>query len=177
MIANAEHSMATGLPTLIPGVAAFYASILTNTPRPKFSWELNHDDGTIDITSVTKPNKVVLRFATTTDDKRRDFRLIKGDTPQDPCKFIPVHVFGEACINPCLWVGETVAPTSTDGGVYKYTLSQPLPASGWRGFLGELYFPGPNGMDFIFTTQVQIIPNTFPNHKCNSVAECRGFLV
>jgi hypothetical protein len=35
-----------------------------------------------------------MKYATTTDGTRRDFRLIKGDTPLDPCKGIPVHVRG-----------------------------------------------------------------------------------
>ena len=33
-----------------------------------------------------------MKYATTTDGTRRDFRLIKGDTPLDPCHGIPVHV-------------------------------------------------------------------------------------
>ena len=36
--------------------------------------------------------QVTMKYATTTDGTRRDFRLIKGDTPLDPCHGIPVHV-------------------------------------------------------------------------------------
>ena len=36
-------------------------------------------NGDIVIQTNTKPTQVILRFATTTDDIRRDFRLIKGE--------------------------------------------------------------------------------------------------
>jgi hypothetical protein len=44
------------------------------------------------------------------------------------------------------------------------------------GFLGEITFPGANDRNFIFTTQVSIIPNTFPFADCVG-AGCKGFLV
>jgi len=176
IIANAEHSEATGLLTLLPAAAAFFMGVLSDTPRPQFSWTLDPSSGNINIITKTKPDRVILRFATTFDDKRRDFRLIKGNTPTDPCEFIPVHVFGNACVNPVLWAYEDIAPDSVNNGTYTYTMSQPLPPSGWRGFLGELRFPGPAGMEYIMTTQVSIIPNTFPFPDCVG-AGCKATLV
>jgi hypothetical protein len=44
------------------------------------------------------------------------------------------------------------------------------------GFLGELWFAGPNGKYWVFTTQVSIIPNTFPFPDCSG-AGCLGGLV
>ena len=183
MVQNAEHSMATGILELITGVEAWYWGLLTDTPRPQFTWSIANDTGIINIQASTKPHKVVLRFATTFGSKRRDFRLIKGDTKEDPCDFIPVHVFGDACINPVIWIGEDIAPesavlsTAADGStVYNYKLSQPLPPSGWRGFFGELYFKGPQGTLYQLTTQVSIIPQTFPFPACQGEA-CIGGLV
>jgi hypothetical protein len=43
-------------------------------------------------------------------------------------------------------------------------------------FLGELHYPGPNGQEYIMTTQVSIIPNTFPFPKCVGYG-CKGNLV
>jgi hypothetical protein len=60
---------------------------------------------------------------------------VQGNTPADPCEFIPIKVFGNACLNPVIWEFEEVAPTSVANGVYTYVLSQPLPPSGWRGTL------------------------------------------
>jgi len=177
IIANAEHSEATGLLTLLPGAIAFFESVLTGTPRPQFDWDLDLNTGAIVVVTKQKPDRMILRFATTYDDVRRDFRLIKGNTANDPCEFIPVKVFGNACVNPVLWGYEDLAPTSVSNGVYTYVLTQPLPPQGfWRGFLGELRYPGPNGMEFIFTTQVSIIPNTYPFPDCKGPA-CKGTLV
>jgi hypothetical protein len=43
-------------------------------------------------------------------------------------------------------------------------------------FLGELWFPAPNGKFFVFTTQTSIIPNTFPYPDCQGTG-CLGTLV
>jgi PhoPQ-activated pathogenicity-related protein len=176
MIDNAEHSMATGAIYLITGVEPWYWGLLTNTPRPTFNWTISPTDGAITINTYgTQPNKVVLRFATTLDGYRRDFRLISGDTPANPCIYIPVNVFGEACLRPIIWVGETIAESAP--GVYIAT--QPLPPTGWRGFLCELYYDGPTGSPnttYQLTTQVSVIPNTYPFPPCNGTG-CMGGLV
>eukprot|EP01138_Halocafeteria_seosinensis_P003622 gb/GECG01003701.1/.p1 GENE.gb/GECG01003701.1/~~gb/GECG01003701.1/.p1 ORF type:complete len:514 (+),score=57.00 gb/GECG01003701.1/:1-1542(+) len=183
MVQNAEHSMATGVLELITGVEAWYWGLLTDTPRPQFTWQIENGSGNIHIQANTKPSKVVLRFATTYGSKRRDFRLVKGNTKEDPCDFIPIHIFGDACLNPVFWIGETVAPESVfetraaDGStVYNYNLSQPLPPAGWRGFFAELYFGGPKGTLYQLTTQVSIIPQTFPFSPCKGM-DCIGGLV
>ena len=97
MVANAEHSMATGVIPLITGLDAFWQSIISNTPRPEISWTMAPDSGVIDFYTNVKPNKVVMRFSQTLDGKRRDFRLVRGDTPADPCEpqGIPVKIFGD----------------------------------------------------------------------------------
>jgi hypothetical protein len=238
MIANAEHSEATGLLTLLPGACAFFEGVLSNTPRPSFTWSMDPVTGDISIITKTKPTDVILRFATTFDATRRDFRLVKGNTPTDPCEFIPVKVrvcvcgfaasaFTVCChrflatrastlssgppspLRPPLW---TTACTRTccpsrcrhQAGVVRDIFSFALcvvavssvvrsvgfrPASCWScrvshpayfvvssAFLGELHYPGPNGQEYIMTTQVSIIPNTFPFPKCVGYG-CKGNLV
>ena len=201
MCDNAEHSFSTGVYELVTGLVPFYHSILLGSQRPKFDWKLNHIDGTIDLVTETTPLRVVLRQATTSDNVRRDFRLIKGDTKTDPCKFIPVKVFGEACLNPVLWCGSTISPSievvqNGDIKMNSYKASVPIPPDGkWRAFLLELYFPtgasdendGKNAFivsgnqeltqTFKFTTQVQIVPYSFPFKNCSTAKECKGHLV
>jgi len=180
MCHNAEHSMATAIPELLLGAQAFVLSLLTQSARPQFTWAIDPDNGTITVQSSTQPTLAILRFATTFDGNRRDFRLVKGDTPADPCEFIKVHIFGNACINPVLWLAETLAPVSTAGGMYTYVASQPAPAVGWRGFFIELLFPGAPGTlsQYRFTTQVSIVPNTFPFPDCTTLPQgCKGVLV
>jgi hypothetical protein len=120
MIANAEHSEATGLLTLLPGACAFFEGVLSNTPRPSFTWSMDPVSGDISIITKTKPTDVILRFATTFDATRRDFRLVKGNTPTDPCEFIPVKVRlcdGSVNIGPhsygCVGRRSLVTPVST----------------------------------------------------------------
>lgn len=97
MVANAEHSMATGVIPLITGLDAFWQSIIDGTPRPEIGWTMANGTGQIDFYSPQMPSKVVMRFSQTLDGKRRDFRLVRGDTPADPCvpPGIPVKLFGD----------------------------------------------------------------------------------
>ena len=174
MVANAEHSMATGIIELLAGGDAFYLSLLEKQQRPKVTWDIL-PDGTIHATANPKPDQVVMRFATTIGGTRRDFRLIKGDTKEDPCEFIPIHIFGDACVNPVLWVGEDLKMTQTEAG-WEVKASQPLPPDGWRGFFLDYYFPGPSNTTYRLTTQVSIIPQTFPFPACSGDG-CIGGLV
>ena len=179
MIANAEHSCATGLLPLATGAVSFVNSVLHNTPRPVFDWSMDDTTGAITVNLKTKPQRAVMWSATTDniDNGRRDFRLIKGDTPHDPCEFIAVSIFGKACVNPVLWAPEDLQVVSTADG-YQVVASQDMPPQGsWRGFLVYFYFDGPApGQTFLMTTQVSIIPHTFPFPMCNGTA-CKGFLV
>jgi len=97
MVPNAEHSMATGVIPLITGLDAFYQSIVDGSPRPDTTWTMANTTGIIDFVTPTKPDSVLMWFSQTLDGKRRDFRLVRGDTPADPCVSpgIPVHIFGD----------------------------------------------------------------------------------
>jgi PhoPQ-activated pathogenicity-related protein len=97
MVANAEHSFATGVIPLITGLDAFWQSIIDGTPRPELTWSIADSSGTIELVTPTLPDQVVMRFSQTLNGKRRDFRLVRGDTPADPCVSpgIPVKIFGD----------------------------------------------------------------------------------
>eukprot|EP01006_Ploeotia_vitrea_P032144 TRINITY_DN64410_c0_g1_i2.p1 TRINITY_DN64410_c0_g1~~TRINITY_DN64410_c0_g1_i2.p1 ORF type:complete len:539 (-),score=306.55 TRINITY_DN64410_c0_g1_i2:238-1854(-) len=183
MVSNAEHSLATGIDQVLIGADGFYKSLLMNATRPSFEWTMDPTDGgKITLTTTQKPELVMLKFASTWGDVRRDFRLIKGDTKTDPCHFIEVDIFGKACVNPVIWWGESIAPSSTSTNehgetVYTYVATQPLPVNGWRAFFLELNYPLAGALGYKFTTQVSIIPNTFPFAKCQGAEQCKGNLV
>jgi PhoPQ-activated pathogenicity-related protein len=187
MIQNAEHSMATGIPELVPGIIGFYNTLLHGQNRPSLDWSIAPGSGDITLevdATVLTPKEVKLQHATTFGAERRDFRLIKGDTPADPCHFIKVSIFGEACVNPIIWWGETIspvakAPNAAGHEIWTYKLSQPMPSSGWAGFFAEVRYAGytEGAPDVVVTTQVSIIPQTFPFKPCGSGAECYGVLV
>ena len=120
-------------------------------------------------------------MSTTLDGYRRDFRLVSGDTPANPCKYIPVPVFGSACLRPIVWVGQTIGPASVVGNVSTYVATQDPPAEGWRAWLVELYFNSTTpGLLQQYTTQVSFraAPGTplYPFPLCVG-AECIGDLV
>ncbi len=173
MVDNAEHSMATGALYLITGVEAWYQALLDNVARPHFNWTIDADTSVITLTAYgTKPKEVVMRFTQTIGPERRDFRLVAGNTPANPCiKGIPLDLFGSACLYPqLLWIGEKVGYTSNTSNSWTYVIAQPPPTVGWRAFLAELYYHGPPGIGgnstFQLTTQVSVIPNTFPFPPC-----------
>ena len=143
MVDNAEHSMATGALYLLTGAECWVKALLDGTPRPTFSWTKDNTTGTLTITTTgTQPVKVVNRMTSTLDGYRRDFRLVAGNTPANPCKYIPVPVFGSACLRPMVWIGEdegVVSLVNTTGTtVGTYILTQDPPEFGWRAWLGEL---------------------------------------
>ena len=113
---------------------AFYESILTGSPRPKFSWRFEKD-GSIKLESATQPTEVRLWQAT--NPKARDFRL---DT------------IGKAYTSVVL----------TDQGHGKYVGRVPKPSSGFTAYFVEMTYPGVAKIPFKFTTGVRVIPDILP---------------
>lgn len=186
MIQNAEHTMATGVLELLPGLWGFYTSLMKKTARPVFDWSMADGSGEITITVQAQPmlpTKVTMYSSHTLNDTRRDFRLVQGDTPLNPCHWIPVPVFGKSCLVPQLWSPTEMKPvsqtTNAQGEVdtVTYKLTQPMPEAGFTGFLGELEFPAPDNQTFIMTTQVSIIPQRLPFPPCGTGASCIGGLL
>lgn len=162
MVDNAEHSMATGALYLITGAEVWAKALLEGTPRPAFSWTKDAATGAITATVVgAQPYRAVSRSTTTLDGYRRDFRLVAGDTPVNPCQYIPVPVFGKACLRPIIWIGEDIGASAYDPATQTgtYVATRDAPAVGWRAWLIEFYFNSTiPGLFFQLTTQVTILP-------------------
>jgi len=183
MVDNAEHSMATGALYLITGAEVWAKALLSGAPRPSFTWTMDAATGAITAKVVgAQPTRAVSRSTTTLDGYRRDFRLVAGDTPANPCTDgIPVPVFGSACLRPIVWIGNTIGPASTAGNVQTWVATQDAPAVGWRAWLVELYFNSTiPGLLQQYTTQVSIVPAPgtplYPFPLCVG-AQCQGDLV
>ena len=184
MVDNAEHSMATGALYLITGAEAWFAALLAGQPRPTFTWQRSPAGDEIAVTVTgQQPVAVVNRMATTLDGYRRDFRLVAGNTPANPCKYIPVPVFGSACLRPMIWIGNTIGATTFDPATQTstYIATQDAPDVGWRAFLVELYFNSTiPGLYMQLTTQVAMLPAPgtplYPFELCTGVG-CIGDLV
>ena len=131
-VPNADHSLSGS--DALETVLAFYASVLNDIPRPKFSWEFNEDGG-ITISSETSVEEVKLWSAI--NPKARDFRK---ETIGDSWQAISLDTLGS--------------------GVYKGTPG--VPSDGWKAYFIELSYPTPFGIPLKLTTPVRVLPDTLP---------------
>lgn len=131
-VPNTDHSLkdSDGPQSL----GAFYASILTNTPRPRFTWSVAKD-GTIRVQTQTKPESVTLWRAENAD--ARDFRLEK--------------------VGPAY---KSSPLTETKPG--EYTVPPAHLTHGWTASFVELRFPSGSKYPLVFTTGVAVTPDTLP---------------
>ncbi len=113
---------------------AFYESVVSGMPRPRFSWSCE-EDGSIVVTTVDRPVEVKLWQAT--NPAARDFRL---DT------------LGPA------WKGAVVEATPEG----KYVGNVARPPQGYTGYFMELTYRGPGKFPFKFTTEVRVAPDLLP---------------
>lgn len=155
IVPNAEHSMATGIFTVINGVSGFYYAILHDLEIPEMFWKPSPTDiRLLQIDYSSRPSLVLARTATTLTPKR-DFRLVIDGKN---CSFIS---FKEYCIQPILWGVELLSTESSL--VYPKAYVDP-PKDRYSAFLVEASFPvqGRWDLEYVFTTQVVIHPNRLP---------------
>jgi PhoPQ-activated pathogenicity-related protein len=132
-VPNADHGLDDS--DAPQSLLAWYAWILQDKPRPKFSWTLEKD-GSIRVKAVDKPAEVKLWQAT--NPEARDFRKLK---------------IGAA------WK-DTVLTDQGDG-VYVGQVS--APEKGWTGYTVELTYPsGIPDAPLKFSTPVRVVPDVLP---------------
>ena len=134
-VPNTDHGLNAGAYFQL---ASFYAALLTDTPRPKFSWE-KAADGSLKVRCETKPAQVLLWKAYNPD--ARDFRL---------------ETLGPKY--------ESTPMTPSDSG--EYVANVKAADKGWTAFFIELEFPNAGcAVPFKFTTGISIVPDTYPGKK------------
>ncbi|UCE47383.1 MAG: PhoPQ-activated pathogenicity-related family protein [Phycisphaerales bacterium] len=131
-VPNTDHSL--GGSDAVESLMVFFKSILTGSPRPKFTWSVR-DDGSIEVKTTTKPTAVKLWQAT--NPKTRDFRL---------------EIIGP------VWKS---SPLSEQGGS-TYIARVPEPKEGWTAFMVELTFDSGGPIPYKFTTEVSVVPKSLP---------------
>jgi PhoPQ-activated pathogenicity-related protein len=132
-VPNSDHSLrgTDAMQSLI----AFYNALLTDTPRPEFSWKLE-PDGAMRVETAAHPSAVKLWKAS--NPRQRDFRL--------------------ESVGP-IYEGADLEP-GADGA---YVARVPEPQAGWTAFFVELTFPsGLEKFPFRFTTPVRVVPDRYP---------------
>ncbi len=130
-VPNSGHNVSNS--DALQNLTAFYASVLDNTPRPGYTWELAGDAFKINTDTVTTPASIKLWQAH--NPEKRDFRI---------------DVFGPH------WTS-TEVPINKNG-TYEITLS--APDKGWKGYFVEITYPGK--IPFKVTTGVEVLPRTYP---------------
>jgi hypothetical protein len=203
MVPNSEHSLATGILEAVPAIGTWIKHLLDDRVVPTFAWAINNVTGTITVSGLpvgAAADGLVVRkyWAQTWDGAsgqgRRDFRFLNLD---NPCE--SKIVSDGTCLNTkVLWQFKELAAVADDAGEVTYEASHPTPDDGTfvaffvdvtyaqdpltgQGYANPKdYFP-----DFIprdapgkleFTTEVSVVPNTFPFADCSGTG-CYGVLV
>jgi len=153
IVPNSEHSLALHEIDLMLSVTHWLISLVEQTTQPHISWTISSNGETIEV-KILNPQQLLPKRAllwTATNRQERDFRLIRcGDI--DP-----------RCINPKFFFPTELEISSN----YTYVGHNPTPKEGWIAFLISLEYPGNTDLDFFrVTTEVSIIPQTFPFPPC-----------
>lgn len=134
-VPNAKHDLAGS--DSVESMIAFYQSILTGTPRPRFSWK-KEKDGSLVVkldSQSAKPKEVNLWQAT--NPNTRDFRL---------------DLIGKAY---------TSSPLKMEkDGSYIGRVAKP--ESGYTAFFVEMVYDSGGKYPFKFTTEVSVVPDVLP---------------
>lgn len=163
IIPNAEHSLTGHQLSYLLTIKGFFLNILENQAFPNVTWvrTANAIGGQIIVTTSRPPRNVTVYHARTLSDGRRDFRLAVMD--QNTKKPIP---------HPVLW--QSGAAKQNSPTQFQADFERPL--KGWTAFYIQLEFDGSKGSTLEFTTEVNIIPDTFPFPDCVGQT-CQGTLV
>jgi PhoPQ-activated pathogenicity-related protein len=164
VIANSEHY-------LFPHYDAVYSTLvsallihLQGLPYPQVSWEINPTATGGEILFHTNPAPLEVfayRAVTLGNDTRRDFRLASG-TPPDLVR------------HPVRWREDIEIEDQGDGN---YRIAADEVPGEWTGFFIEAQWAGPTGARFSATSQVAVVPDTYPHEACTDSASCYGTLV
>jgi PhoPQ-activated pathogenicity-related protein len=168
MLPNAEHSMAPHYIRIYETAAAFWSTILENLPLPEVTWTLQETPlGGYIIFNTNPPPYNITAFSATTlvNETRRDFRLAA------------LNENGETVIHPVAWRQNINIADAGDGRSW-ITSVEKVPDR-WVGFFFQAIWlgPEPNNYRMYLTSQVNIVPYTWPHGRCYSNEECYGYLV
>ena len=131
-VANASHSLDKS--DALESLEAFYAAIVSDTPRPQIKWSFEKD-GSIKVVAKDRPDSVVMWQAT--NPGARNFRQ---DTIGNAYTSTPLTPSG-----PNTWVARITPPPK-----------------GWTAFFVELTFPTAGKYPFKETSGVRVLPDTLP---------------
>jgi PhoPQ-activated pathogenicity-related protein len=130
-VPNADHSLRDT--DALESITAFYQTVLTNTPRPKYSWTFE-SDGSIRVATKDVPKEVKVWHAT--NPHARDFRVKT--------------------------IGKTYQSQVLNGAEGVYIGRIDLPQKGWTAFFVELTYDVGQSFPLKLTSAVRILPDILP---------------
>ena len=113
----------------------FYQSVLAGSQRPRFSWTVDANNGSITVQTIDTPSQVNLWQAT--NPSTRDFRL---------------ETTGK------IWTSSSL----TEQGSGRYVGAVNDPPAGWTAFFVEMIYDSGTEIPYKFTTQVSVVPACLP---------------
>jgi PhoPQ-activated pathogenicity-related protein len=164
MMPNAEHTLAPHYGQIADTIQAFVLTYLEEAAFPIVWWSINPTSIGGEIIFHTNPpplQVVAYRGVTLGNDTRRDFRLFSGDGD-------------DAFRHPVRWRQELVIEDLGDGA---YRVEAEEVEGEWVGFFFEGTWEDSEGRRLVFTSQVSVVPNTYPHEPCSDAASCYGTLV
>eukprot|EP00998_Keelungia_sp_KM082_P012567 NODE_892_length_1573_cov_85.687414_g881_i0.p1 GENE.NODE_892_length_1573_cov_85.687414_g881_i0~~NODE_892_length_1573_cov_85.687414_g881_i0.p1 ORF type:complete len:494 (-),score=112.77 NODE_892_length_1573_cov_85.687414_g881_i0:31-1512(-) len=174
LVQDSEHSMATGILEAASAIEAFAHGLLSHSTIPNFTWELDYTNGQIVVNDTSaSATKIKLRYATNLNETRKDFRwLVDAIDGGCPSPLVAVPKKSGICFQPIFWHTEEIAKSDS----HTYIGKRPAPDKAWTAFFVEMYYKGVTDVEYRFTTQMMILPNTFPFPPCSGEG-CRGQLI
>jgi len=129
----------------------YYLSVLQGLQRPFMDWakQTTETGGSIVLLSPTQPLQISAFSAPSVRDNRRDWRNME------------LRDFNVRETN-ITW---TESPVEVLGNGY-YRVAYENPEEGFLAFFIKAVYPGPEGRTFIFTTEANVIPSTWPHEDC-----------
>jgi len=131
-VPNTDHSLRGS--DAYDSLLCFYLSFIRGDTIPSYTWNFEKN-GTISVLTKTKPDNVVVWYAT--NPSTRDFRLMKIGAAY---KSLPAIKTNDGC----------------------YVGIVPNPVTGWTAFFVELTWNMPTGAKLKMTTSVRVIPDKLP---------------
>ena len=206
MTPNAEHSEATGIFEIVPAIGTWGAYLLKGHEIPAFTWDISETTGEIvatldDAGDVYEASMWYAYSCGSSHEgvdtiKRRDFRIMSVD---DPCT-CGIAVDGMCANLKSSWTREVLDGEIVDGKrVYRAHMDVPTDGR-YVAFMIDVKYKEVEGISYNFgdliektklgnhklpvdkpgrlefTSEVSILPNTFPYEDCTGTG-CSGHVV
>jgi PhoPQ-activated pathogenicity-related protein len=164
IIENSGHSInrSPSVEDYYKMLQTFFIGVLQDYSIPEISWtrSVNSTAGSIFVYVPVMPISISAYSAPSVTPDRRDFRLNILDESMNT---VPSNI---------VWTESPV----TDLGSGSYTVEFSNPPDGYLAFFIKVRLPGPDGREYILSTEANIIPATFPYADCSG-SQCQGMLL